>query len=233
MLGSAIATGVIGSAALAYAVRWPSCSWLAESVHRGVPGRNALALTFDDGPSESTPALLELLDRWQARATFFQCGANVRRLSPIARQVAQAGHEIGNHTDSHPYLHFKSPQFMAEEMTRAQASILEATNCAPVYFRPPFGVRWFGMGNVQRRLGLTGVMWSVIACDWKLDAEGVAERVLRLSKPGDIVCFHDGRETRERPDVSVMLRAINQVLPVWADRGIRFETVSQILCPTN
>ncbi len=97
---------------LAYAVRTPSATLLAQSVHKGVSTRPAIALTFDDGPSESTPELLQILSNYGAPATFFQCGANVRRLPQVAREVAAAGHEIGNHTDTHPKLYFKSREFI-------------------------------------------------------------------------------------------------------------------------
>jgi Polysaccharide deacetylase len=79
------------------------------ALHRGDRTRQALALTFDDGPSESTPRLLELLGRHSIRATFFMCGQNMRRCPAIARAVVAQGHEIGNHTDSHPSLLFDPP----------------------------------------------------------------------------------------------------------------------------
>src|SRR5689334_496516 len=93
------------SAALAYGVRSPRSRWLAPSVYKGCGDRPSIALTFDDGPSESTPEVLETLARYGARATFFQCGNNVRRLPSIARQVIEAGHEIGNHSYSHSALY--------------------------------------------------------------------------------------------------------------------------------
>src|SRR5947209_14428728 len=86
---AAAAGGVLvgAGAVLACAVRTPSCTLLAPSVHRGTATRRAVAITFDDGPSESTPELLDVLSKYKVRATFFQCGASVRRLPDIARQV--------------------------------------------------------------------------------------------------------------------------------------------------
>src|SRR5712672_3499391 len=114
-------TTAVGFAA--YAVRGKSSSLIAPSIWHGDKNYPALALTFDDGPSESTPALLELLAAHNIKATFFMCGTNVRRLSEIAREVAAAGHEIGNHTDSHAALYFKSPEFIYRELAVAQESI--------------------------------------------------------------------------------------------------------------
>ena len=139
------AAAVASAGALAYAVRVPSCSWLAPSVCRGADARPAIALTFDDGPSESTPQLLEILARYHAPATFFQCGANVRRLPSAASEVAAAGHEIGNHSDRHLLLALKSPGFIHRELSAAQESIEHATSVRPRYFRPPYGARWFGL----------------------------------------------------------------------------------------
>ena len=120
LISTAVAAGVA-----AYAVRGKSSSLIAPSIWHGNRKRRAIALTFDDGPSESTPALLELLARHNAKATFFMCGQNARRLANIAREVAAAGHEIGNHTDSHPALYFRSPGFIHEEVARGQEAILE------------------------------------------------------------------------------------------------------------
>src|SRR5580700_9320796 len=170
---SAVGVAVVSAAALAYAVRVPSCTWLAPSVCRGTSSRPAIALTFDDGPSESTVELLEILARYRAPATFFQCGVNVRRLSSVAREVAAAGHEFGNHTHSHPLLALKSSAFIHRELALAQETIEHATGVRPRYFRAPYGARWFGLRAAQQRLGLSGVMWSTIALDWKRQTPSV------------------------------------------------------------
>lgn len=233
MLLGAIGGVAAAAGGMAWAVRSPRSSLLAPSVYQGDTSRRSIAITFDDGPSESTPRVLELLERYKARGTFFHCGVNVERLPDVARQVTQAGHEPGNHTYSHPMIQFKSSEYIYSEMRRAQSVIRETTGVTPVLFRAPFGVRWFGLRKAQQRLHLTGVMWTVIALDWKLSADAAARRLLRGSGPGAIVCLHDGRGTRTSPDIGVTLDTIRRVLPVWADQGYQFETVSQILCKTN
>lgn len=234
VLESAGAAVVCSAAGLmTYAVRSPTSSLLAPSVYRGVSTRPAIALTFDDGPSESTPELLKILDGCGARATFFQCGANVRRLPEVARQVAAAGHEIGNHTDTHPKLHFKSREFIYGQLARAQETIGEITGSPPRFFRAPYGVRWFGLREAQARLGLMGVMWTTIAIDWKWPEQRVTPRLLEGSRNGAIFCLHDGRTIQSRPDIRVTLEAVRQVLPKLMERGFHFETVTEILCPTK
>lgn len=227
----ATATGC--ATALAYAVRAPSCSWLDGSKCRGTNRRPAIALTFDDGPSESTPAVLETLARHGAPATFFQCGVNVRRLPDITREVAAAGHEIGNHSDSHPLLALQSPAFIYDQLASTQDSIEHATAIRPQYFRSPFGVRWFGLRGAQKRLGLSSIMWSAIALDWKRTTPAVVSRVLPAASPGAIFCFHDGRMLEHRPDITVTIQALGEILPRLIDQGFHFEKVTDILCPTR
>lgn len=220
-----------GVALMTYAVRGRSSSLLAPSVYKGVASRRSIALTFDDGPSESTCDILDLLDRHRAQATFFECGANVRRLPQVAREVSAAGHEIGNHSDTHPYLCFKGAEFILNELKRAQESIAAAAGVHPVLFRAPYGVRWFGLRNAQRRLGLRGVMWTAIGVDWKCTSQQVASFLDRSAGNGAIFCLHDGRVLEPRPDIGVTVRAVKQLLPLLIDKGYHFERVSDILCP--
>jgi peptidoglycan/xylan/chitin deacetylase (PgdA/CDA1 family) len=225
---------VAASAAfLGWAVRGRTASVFGKSYWRGPRDRPAIALTFDDGPSESTPEILEILARHGAPATFFQCGANVERLPAIAREVREAGHEIGNHSHTHPLLCFRSPAFIEGELRRAQEAIARHTGATPEWFRAPFGARWFGVGGAQRRLGLTAVMWTVIGYDWSRQTDEVVQRISERAGNGSILCLHDGRELRAKPDVGVTVEAVRRLLPMLSDRGYRFETVSRLLCPTT
>jgi peptidoglycan/xylan/chitin deacetylase (PgdA/CDA1 family) len=226
--------GILAAAGwLGYAVRGRSSTFFGPSVHRGDQRRPELALTFDDGPSESTPALLEILARQQVHATFFMCGRNVRRLPSIARAVAAAGHEIGNHTDSHPRLDFHSPEFIYRELAAAQETIHLRTGATPRLFRAPYGVRWFGLRRAQQRLNLLGVMWNILGHDWRWPAQRVTRFLLARAANGAIICLHDGREVEHSPNIRATLETVESVIPVLKERGFRFETVSQILCPTN
>jgi peptidoglycan-N-acetylglucosamine deacetylase len=216
-----------------YAVRGRSAGVFAPSAYHGDRSRKALALTFDDGPSESTPALLEILSEHGVRATFFMCGRNVRRLPQVARQVRSAGHEIGNHTDTHPRFDFKSPEFIYREMALAQESIHLNTGATPRFFRAPYGVRWFGLRRAQERLGLTGVMWTVIGRDWKWPAGRIVGRLARGAGNGGILCLHDGRATKQVPDIRATLDAVEAAIPMLLHRGFEFQTLSEMLCPKN
>lgn len=223
LLGVGIACGV-----LAWGARGRSSTMFAPSVWRGPKTRRAMALTFDDGPSESTRDLLELLDEFGVRATFFQCGFHARRLRGEAAEVARRGHEIGNHGDTHQALYLHSAKFIHDQLARAQVSIEEATGVRPALFRAPFGVRWAGLAQAQRKLGLTGVMWTSISKDWVLTADAIVARMLKSARPGAILCFHDGRELTMRPDITSTIESLRKLLPIWLEQGYEFLTVSEL-----
>lgn len=231
MMAAGIALGT-GAAAgvMAWGVRHPAAQLFAPSFYRGPADRRRVALTFDDGPSESTPGLLELLAARGVRATFFACGAHAERLPGVAREVLAAGHELGNHTQTHPAFYFRSSAFMYREMEGAQQAIAGATGQAPRLFRPPYGIRWPGLGGVQKKLGLTSILWSVIGQDWRLPATAIASRVVEAATPGAIICLHDGRGLSHNPDISATVQATDVIIATLADRGYQFATISELLC---
>jgi len=220
-------------AGMGYAVRGRSSSVFGPSIYHGPRSRRSVALTFDDGPSESTPELLELLGEHRVAATFFQCGANIRRLPAIARAVLAAGHEIGNHSDTHAPFYFKSAETIAADFAIAQNTIADVLRVIPRLMRAPYGVRWFGFREAQRRLHLLGVMWTVLGRDWKLPAESIARRVTAATANGAIICLHDGRALQPKPNVRETLEAVRRIIPALQSQGYRFETVSQLLCPAT
>ena len=229
ILPAAATSLAAGAGFLAWAVRGRAASVLAPSVWRGPQNRKAIALTFDDGPSESTPQLLELLAKHEAHATFFQIGKNVQRLPAVARRVLDAGCEIGNHSHTHPRFDFTSPSFQLAELQQAQRLIADSCGVKPQWFRAPYGVRWFGMAEAQRQCRLTGVMWTTIALDWKLNAAAITTRMQGAANNGAIFCFHDGRALQPNPDVSATLASLRKLLPQLRAEGFALVTVSALL----
>jgi peptidoglycan/xylan/chitin deacetylase (PgdA/CDA1 family) len=187
-------------------------------------------LTFDDGPSQGSLELSDILVQYGSRATFFHCGVHVRRNPAIARALSGAGHELGNHTDTHALLSLRSSSFIRAELMEAQHAIHDATGRNPAWFRAPYGVRWFGLRQVQRDLGLTGVMWTAIGRDWVLDGDAVCDRLVKRAASGAIFCLHDGRELRVDPDIRSTLKAVRRMVPVLIDRGFRLVTLTELLC---
>src|SRR5580692_6217735 len=229
LLASSLAATAAG---MAWAVRGRTSEVFGPSVWRGRPGRKAIALTFDDGPSRATSRILDILASYNVPATFFQCGLNVLRAPELSQAVCAGPHEIGNHSHTHPNFALRRPPYIVGEFLRAQSVIAEATSRTPVLMRPPFGVRWFGFREMQARLGLMGVMWSVIGLDWKLTAPGIAERVLSRARDGAIICLHDGRGTLKDPDAGPTIEAVRRIVPALLEKGYHFETVSQLVCRT-
>ena len=227
-LGAGAVLGGI-SAAAAYGSVGKSSQLFGPSVYRGPGRRKSIALTFDDGPSESTQDLLDYLASENAFCTFFQCGMNVRRLPHIAGKVAAAGHQIGNHTYSHPRLPFKSREFIEFEFSEAQRIIAFETGITPMLLRAPYGFRWVGMRHVQHKLALLDVMWTVIGYDWRWNTDRIVKHVLRHATPGGIVCLHDGRGVERNPNISSTLQAVKTIIPALRDCGYSFEIVSDLM----
>jgi len=219
-LGLAVPAAAV--AALGYAARGRSSQWFGPSVWRGPRRGRQLALTFDDGPSEATLEVVEILDLFGIRATFFECGSNIARLPAIARQVVEAGHEIGNHTYSHPRLLGCSAGTIRREVKRTQQAIFDATGAQARLFRAPYGLRWFGLRGALREHGLTGVMWTVLGYDWEWGAEEIARHVVAQAGPGGIVCLHDGDRTAARVDRRNTIQALRRLIPRLYDGGFSF-----------
>src|SRR5215475_7069738 len=159
------ATGVLLAGAagtVAYGIVNKSSQLFAATVCRGPGHRKSVALTFDDGPSESTMSLLDYLSDRKVSATFFQCGLNVLRLPDISREVLARGHELDNHSWSHPKICFKTTSFIDDEFSRTQRLLAAETGITPKVLRPPYGYRWPGLQSVQNKLGVRGVLWTAI-----------------------------------------------------------------------
>lgn len=230
MGGSVIAAGAVAAAsALAWSARGRSSNVFGPSVWQGRTDRPFIALTFDDGPSAGTIELLEILQMHGVRATFFMCGANVRRNPHLARAVVTAGHEPGNHTDTHPRLWLRRPASIRHEIRNAQQAIVDATGVHPALFRAPYGVRWFGLREAQQDLGLLVVMWTTIGRDWVLPADRIVQRMIRGARNGAILCLHDGRTIDPRPDIRQTVTAVRRALPALLDAGWQFRTAGELI----
>ena len=182
-----------------------------------------MALTFDDGPNPSaTPQLLELLAKYGVKATFFVIGRQVRVFPALAREIVERGHEIGNHTETHPSLIWLTSAGIADELDRCDEAISSAAGVTARWMRPPYGYRNPLLNGVVARRGNAGVaMWSIAARDWKTEAaEPVIER-LRRARGGDMVLLQQGNRLQ-------VVAALEYWLPRWKDAGMRFVTMNEI-----
>jgi peptidoglycan/xylan/chitin deacetylase (PgdA/CDA1 family) len=214
---------------IAYQARSPYAQRWGHGFHRGSRERQQIALTFDDGPSEWTLAVLEVLERHRIPATFFVCGMNIERHTEVARFVHSRGHELANHTYSHPWLLPLAGRRIHAELARTQRVIEQITGTRPHLFRPPYGCRAPALLEVEKELGLTEVLWTVIGRDWHAAATAITRRVLRGAACGGIICLHDGDRVRPHPDRSRTVAALKDFLPVLLDDGYSFVTAGAML----
>ena len=159
-----------------------------------LPDRDRVALTFDDGPHpQGTPAVLAELDRRGARATFFLVGEQVARDPGLAREVADAGHEIALHGYRHTLLLRRRVAELAADLDRAAAAIADATGAAPRLYRPPYGVFSLAGLALVRRRGWQPFLWSRWGRDWERAATptSIARTASRGLANGDVVLLHD------------------------------------------
>jgi peptidoglycan/xylan/chitin deacetylase (PgdA/CDA1 family) len=191
-----------------------------------------IALTFDDGPNPAvTPHLLELLDRYSVRATFFLIGKYVRDCPGLVQEISMRGHLIGNHTDTHPNLFFHSRSQIRDELLRCQGAIDDAMAGQPRWMRPPYGYRNPLLDAEVTRAGIQGVvMWSKIFGDWKVQPPGrLIERLARVGSTaaghGDILLLHDGDHRVQGADRNHVVAALEHWLPRWRDAGFEFVTI--------
>ncbi len=195
------ATSSLGLAVggFAYASLWPASQLFGYTlIAPARPGE--LALTFDDGPNPVfTPRLLDLLARRDVHATFFLLGNRALANPELVRQIAAAGHLIGNHSWSHLNLALASTATIEEQLARTSDALAQITGAPPRYFRPPFGARRPATLGIARRLGLVPVLWNAMTSDWKNpSADSIAsrltnkiDRLYRCGLSANIV-LHDG-----------------------------------------
>ncbi len=192
-----------------------------------------MALTYDDGPNPAaTPQLLEVLARHQVRATFFLIGRFVLAEPALVREIAAAGHLIGNHSATHPWLSFVSDARIRQELRDCNAA-LEDTLGAPVrYFRPPHGARRPYVLRTARELGLTPVQWNIICGDWNpVASDTIFTRAVRgisrneRSNRASNIVLHDGGHTALNAPRLATVDATDRLLNRYLS-GKKFVTVN-------
>jgi len=186
-----------------------------------------VALTFDDGPSPYTGRLLQILKDNDAKATFFMIGNKVAADPAGARQVADAGMEIGNHTWEHPNMTAIPPEDIPGELSKASDAIRAATGQTPTLFRTAGGLINDNVLSAARQQGLADINWDVIPFDWINDANTGATRYMLMTqtKPGSVVLFHD--------TYSSTVDLVYQFIPVLKANGYHMVTVTQLLGPRS
>ena len=210
----------------------PGSSLFYPTISHGPRGGKRVALSFDDGPDpDTTPAVLDALGEYRARATFFVIGRSLEAHPEIGRRMAADGHAIGNHSWQHSrWQNFWSAARLEREIVRGEQAVAAVTGkSAPVLYRPPVGLKSGELGHAAWKRGLTLVAWSLHSRDTRLgDPESIARRVLDRVQGGDIVLMHDGHDLpgRRRPLCAPALRLI---LAGLHERGLECVTIPELL----
>ncbi len=183
-----------------------------------------LAMTFDDGPSAAnTPRLLDLAARKHIKLTFFLIGENARANPQLVQRELAEGHQVGNHSYTHPDLAKMTDDAVRAEIQKTQDAIIDASGYRPILMRPPYGALsarqrlW-----VARDFSVKIILWDVDPLDWKRPGPAVvASRIIAATRPGSIILTHDIH--------SQTVDAKPQVFDTLLAKGFKFVTVSELL----
>jgi peptidoglycan/xylan/chitin deacetylase (PgdA/CDA1 family) len=222
---TAVGTATYGTAFL------PSSQVFGPFPYRGNTADTLVALTFDDGPNEPyTSRLLDVLDDRGVKATFFQVGRCAQRFPSSTRRVVESGHVLGNHSYSHSFTRYATEPRQQAEIRRTQEILQSIAGVTPALYRPPWLCHWPWVLRTVRTAGLQ-VVSGTFAHPLEVfqpPARTMTAAASRLARPGSILIFHDGRESRGgRRDQSVA--AIGPLIDRLRDQGYGFATVDELL----
>lgn len=210
----------------------PGSSVLYPTVTHGSRNGRQVALSFDDGPDpQVTPAVLDALARYGARATFFGIGRALQAQPLLARRIAADRHELGNHSWTHSrWQNFFGVRRQLREIARGARAIARLTgNAAQPLYRPPVGLKSPPLARAAQRLQLTMVAWSLHSHDTRGgDPTRIAQQVLDRIRPGDIVLMHDGHDLPGHHRLAGA-QALPQILEGLREKGLQCVTVSELL----
>jgi peptidoglycan/xylan/chitin deacetylase (PgdA/CDA1 family) len=235
------AVGAIAAnhAAITAAGLWPRSTLLGPNwtrLPRDVAADRVVAISIDDGPDpETTPRVLEILDRYAAQATFFCIGKRIAQHRALAREITARGHSIENHSYSHPnYFSLLGPRAIAAEIAAAQETIAAITAQTPRFFRPPAGLRNPFLEPALRRMDLRLATWTRRGFDTvTANADTVLNRLTRGLLSGDIFVLHDGNAARDESGRPVILAVLPRLLEQLASTGLTPITLRSALRPAQ
>ena len=192
----------------------------------GERDKKRIALSFDDGPHPRlTPQILHILEKYDITATFFMIGCNIVNYPEIAKAVYTRGHEIGNHTFTHPHMRSLTIQALKDEVKKTEKALADIGIPRPKLFRPPEGFRSCEQVAALTEAGYQTIIWSLDTHDWQgRAASDIVSGVLQGVQGGDVLLFHDYTTTKNT------ITALEQLIPKLLEDGYEFVTVSDLMC---
>jgi peptidoglycan/xylan/chitin deacetylase (PgdA/CDA1 family) len=209
---------------------FPGTNFFGQVIVRGDTGKNNVALTFDDGPSEFTTfKILDLLDRHSVKATFFVSGVNAAQFPDLIREIIRRGHSIGNHSYSHdPFVMLKGYNTLYREVHEAK-SVLQKMGIDALAFRPPVGIINPKLFPILEQLGLFCIIFSCRARDaGNLRVKNMAARILKKVRRDDIVLLHD-KPSRRCEDDTVLWVEFEKIMIGLRNKGLRIVPLSELV----
>jgi peptidoglycan/xylan/chitin deacetylase (PgdA/CDA1 family) len=214
---------------------WPRSTWLGPNwtaLPAAAAIRSEIALTIDDGPDpDVTPQVLDLLDRYEVKATFFCVGEKAARHPALCKNIVARGHAVENHSQRHPhYFSLLGMKGLSREIQAAQDVLTGITGRRPQFFRAPAGLRNPFLDPVLARLGLRLATWSRRGYDTRTaDSAAVFRRLLRNLKAGSILLIHDGNCARTPSGVPIAIEVLPRLIDAARRAGLRFVTLPSVL----
>ncbi len=189
-----------------------------------------IALTFDDGPQVTyTPRLLDILNQFEVPATFFLIGQHIESHRDLAREIVRAGHEVGNHTFTHPAMFRLTDDEMRDEIVRTDELLRSLDGAEPRFLRPPMGLFTKRVLDIVEQSGYKAVVGDVYPRDSHGPGkEKIVRRVLSRVITGSIIILHDGGNSLQ-VDRTQTLEAVHVIIPELQSRGFEFVKLSQLL----
>ncbi len=190
-----------------------------------------VALTFDDGPNPPyTEQLLEVLDLHNIKATFFLVGQRIEKHPETVRMIRRKGHQVGNHSYSHPVLGLRTSIYIQREIERTDRLLRELDIGDEIVFRAPMLTRFLPVAWVLSKADRTHISCNVWSWDWTTqNPRRITQTVLKKTKPGSIIVLHDGKAENEHADRSGTVEATDRIITALKREGYQFWTIKQWL----
>ncbi|EAZ92131.1 polysaccharide deacetylase family protein [Crocosphaera chwakensis] len=198
--------------------------------------KQSVVLTFDDGPSpQYTEAILDILRKYNVKATFFVVGSQVSQYCPILRRIYQEGHEIGNHSYNHPWMGRISSEEQQQEIFQTQSIIENCIGSKPRWFRSPYASQNESTLKIAHQAGLNTALWTIDTEDWRKTSttNSIIEKALNY-RSNNIILMHDGVEPNpnfKHPSASSSrsntVQSLDIIIQRFQDKGFQFVTISE------
>ncbi|NER84676.1 MAG: polysaccharide deacetylase family protein [Leptolyngbya sp. SIO1D8] len=207
-------------------------AWIfGEAIYKVQTSEKVVALTFDDGPDPRyTQQISQLLADAGARSTFFVIGRHAEQYPDLIDTLIQQGHELGNHTWSHPSLRLMLPGVMRAELESTDRLLHSYGYESPIPFRSPYGHSWFVLPQILKLRRQPNILWTVQLNDWKPEKPSIMMDLLETKfDNGAIILLHDGDGESEGADRANTVEVVKLILEKYIPQGYQFVTVSELL----